>query len=191
MSKKSRHGRETTPAVVDASLYFGDSISGDRRTERKERQLCRQVHEALGEALATVGDPALWDVWIESVEPAPDASRLAVIVRCPPDSDPSHIEERLARVAGRLRTEVAQAITRKRAPTLHYEVLPPETALPRPEQATSDREQGTSQPEQSTSYREQGPSRHEQGTSRHEQATSRHEQALSRREQALFQEDDR
>ncbi|MFO0593071.1 MAG: hypothetical protein U0441_36350 [Polyangiaceae bacterium] len=74
----------------------------------------------------------MWDVWIEAVEPAPDASRLAVIVRCPPDAEPPKIEESLARMAGLLRTEVAQAITRKRAPTLHFEVLPPDVASARP-----------------------------------------------------------
>lgn len=137
MSKKSRRGRGETPAVVDASVFFGDPIHGDRRAERKERQLCRQVQEALGEALATAREPLLWDVWIEAVEPAPDASRLAVIVRCPHGTDPSRIEESLSRAAGLLRTEVAQAITRKRAPTLHFEVLPPDVASQRIEQAPS------------------------------------------------------
>jgi len=36
------------------------------------------------------------------------------------------VKERLGRVSGYLRTEVAQAITRKRVPTLVFEVLPPE-----------------------------------------------------------------
>lgn len=184
MSKKSRHGREATPAVVDASLYFGDATTEDRRAERKERQLCRQVHEALGEALSTVEDPALWDVWIEAVEPAPDASRLAVIVRCPPDSDPSDIEERLARVAGQLRMEVAQAITRKRAPTLQYEVLPPDVGITRTEQGNSPIEQHISQAEPRRS-------RLEQDASSTEYSLSPFEQHLSQAEQPQIEEDDR
>ncbi len=112
---------------MDASLYFGDD-SGDvgRRTDRKERQLCRQVQEALGEALSSLDDSVLTDVWIDGVEPAPDASRLAVLLRVSRDVDPERVKERLGRVSGYLRTEVAQAITRKRVPTLVFEVLPPE-----------------------------------------------------------------
>ena len=127
MSRKSRHGRAEDPAAVDASLYFGDD-SGDvgRRTDRKERQLCRQVQEALGEALSSLDDSVLTDVWIDGVEPAPDASRLAVLLRVSRDVDPERVKERLGRVSGYLRTEVAQAISRKRVPTLVFEVLPPE-----------------------------------------------------------------
>lgn len=130
MSRKSRHGREQDPAAVDASLYFGD-CDGDgegRRADRKERQLCRQVQEAIGEALSTLEDGVLSGVWICGVEPAPDASRLAVLVRVSDDTAPERVKERLGRVSGYLRTEVAQAISRKRVPTLVFEVLPPETA---------------------------------------------------------------
>ena len=128
MSRKSRHGREQDPAAVDASLYFGDcERQGEgRRADRKERQLCRQVQEAIGEALSALDDVVLSDVWICSVEPAPDASRLAVLVRAPREADPDGVKERLGRVSGYLRTEVAQAISRKRVPTLVFEVLPPE-----------------------------------------------------------------
>jgi ribosome-binding factor A len=97
-----------------------------RRGDRKERQLCRQVREAVGEALSTLDDDVLIDVWVCDVTPAPDASRLAVLVRGPRDKPPELVKERLERVSGYLRTEVAQAITRKRAPTLTFEILPPE-----------------------------------------------------------------
>lgn len=100
--------------------------AGPRRGDRKVRQLCRQVQEAVGEALSTLDDDVLMDVWVCDVTPAPDASRLAVLVRGPRDKPPELVKERLERVAGYLRTEVAQAITRKRAPTLTFEVLPPE-----------------------------------------------------------------
>lgn len=128
MSRKSRHGREQDPAAVDASLYFGDceGQGEGRRADRKERQLCRQVQEAIGEALSAVDDAVLSDVWICGVEPAPDASRLAVLVRASREADPERVKERLGRVSGYLRTEVAQAISRKRVPTLVFEVLPPE-----------------------------------------------------------------
>lgn len=107
---------------MDASSLFGDVGGG---SDRKERQLCRQVQEAVGEALATVDDDVLLDVWVAGVTPAPDASRLAVLIRLPEGANPDLVKERLARVSGYLRTEVAQAITRKRAPTLAFELLPP------------------------------------------------------------------
>ena len=56
-----------------------------RRGDRKERQLCRQVREAVGEALSTLDDDILLDVWVCDVTPAPDTSRLAVLVRGPRD----------------------------------------------------------------------------------------------------------
>ncbi len=123
MSRKPRPGRQERAAGENASLFFG-SESG-HRADRKERQLCRQVQEAVGEALSTIDDDVLLEVWVSGVTPAPDASRLAVLIRAPDDADPERIRERLARVSGYLRTEVAQAITRKRAPTLTFEILPP------------------------------------------------------------------
>ena len=124
MSKKPHRARDRAQPVIDANILFGDAPG--RRDDRKERQLCRQVHEAISEALSALDDEVLSDVWICGVEPAPDASRLAVLVRAPRDASPDLVKERLDRVSGYLRTEVAGAITRKRAPTLTYEVLPPE-----------------------------------------------------------------
>ncbi len=79
----------------------------------------------MGEALSTIEDDLLLDVWVSGVTPAPDAARLAVLIRAPEGADPGKIKERLERVSGYLRSEVAQAITRKRAPTLTFEILPP------------------------------------------------------------------
>ncbi len=107
-------------------MLFGDVSGTGRRADRKERQLCRQVQEAIGEALSALDDDVLSDVWVSGVEPAPDASRLAVLVRAPKGAEPDVVKERLARVGGYLRAEVAHAITRKRVPTLVFEVLPRE-----------------------------------------------------------------
>lgn len=121
MGRDRTRGREADPGMAD------DSFSGSMasRLARKERQLCRQAREALGEALATLDDGVLMDVWVAAVEPAPDGSRLAVIVQAPRDAALEDVRERLDRVAGYLRAEVAGAIHRKRAPTLVFQVLPP------------------------------------------------------------------
>lgn len=124
MKKRFSRGREAAPD--DASVYFGDPGGGPQRADRKERQLCRQVQEAIGEALSALEDEVLSEVYVCAVEPAPDASRLAVILRAPASVPPDLAGERLARVSGYLRSEVAAAITRKRTPTLIFEVLPPE-----------------------------------------------------------------
>ncbi|AUX22914.1 hypothetical protein SOCEGT47_034300 [Sorangium cellulosum] len=126
MGKDRSRSRAGARSGVDADSLFGGTAA--RKAQRKERQLCRQVQEAVSDALAALRDDVLQDVWVMDVEPAPDASRLAVIVRGGPSSPPDEVVARLERVAGYVRSEVAAAITRKRAPTLTFQVLPPEVA---------------------------------------------------------------
>ena len=57
----------------------GDMVS-ERASDRKAWQLCRQVAEALDEALADCGDDVLQNLHVLSVTPCPDASRLLVTV---------------------------------------------------------------------------------------------------------------
>jgi ribosome-binding factor A len=124
MSKGHTRGRAGALPEVDADSFFGSGA--DRKAERKERQLCRQVKEAIAEALATLEDDVLADVWVMDVAPAPDASRLAVVVQAPQGTPLDLVQERLEKVAGYMRAEVAAAITRKRAPTLAFQVMPEE-----------------------------------------------------------------
>jgi ribosome-binding factor A len=97
-----------------------------RKVRRKTRQLCGQVAEALAASLAgACNDDVLRDLQVVGVEPAPDASRLLVTVRVDPPSatvGPVQVLEHLDRANGRLRCEVAAAITRKRAPVLAFRV---------------------------------------------------------------------
>lgn len=119
---RNRGSRDGAAPDMTEDPFVGSAAS---RVERKERQLCRQAREALSEALATLDDGVLMDVWVAAVEPAPDGSRLAVIVQAPRDAPLDEVRARLDRVAGYLRAEVAGAIHRKRAPTLVFQVLPP------------------------------------------------------------------
>jgi ribosome-binding factor A len=105
---------------LDADSLFAPA---DRKLERKERQLCRQVQEAVSEALAAVEDDVLLDVWVTAVEPSPDAGRLAVIIEAPSGTSPDDVLARLEKIGGYLRAEVASAITRKRVPTLTFRVF--------------------------------------------------------------------
>ena len=68
-----------------------------------------------------LADPVLQDLSVSKVLPAPDASRLLVLLTTGAEAESlPHILDRLERVRGRLRSEVAAAITRKRAPELLF-----------------------------------------------------------------------
>lgn len=96
----------------------------DRRTRRgdgrKALQLCEQVRHALTAALAGLGDETLQGVEVLGVEPAPHSGRLRATVTAP---DRAGAEARLHAAAGRLRTEVAASINRRKAPELVFAVV--------------------------------------------------------------------
>jgi ribosome-binding factor A len=98
-----------------------------RKGDRKVRQLCSQVAETLSLVLSgECADDLLQSLHVVAVDPAPDASQLLVTVGagCPGEMiDSDAALARLARMAGKLRCEVAAAITRKRAPKLVFRVL--------------------------------------------------------------------
>ena len=88
---------------------------------RKAQQLCRQVQRALNLALANRhADDGLNDLYVEGVSPAPHSGHLLVHVSIPADRPVSEVLGALRRQAPYLRSEVARAITRKRAPELSF-----------------------------------------------------------------------
>lgn len=101
---------------------------------RKALQLCAQVMDALNLALPALSDDMLRELYVYSVIPAPDSSQLLVTVipAHMPDSwltrlpgepyDVKEIAERLQRANGKLRSEVAISINRKRVPQLKFVV---------------------------------------------------------------------
>lgn len=101
-----------------------------RVINRKALQLCAQVREILDYVFAwECGDPLLKGLMVTSVAPAPNSSRLLVGVSLPEeltDQDPAQVLERLNHARGRLRSEVAAAIHRKRVPELSFRIDPPE-----------------------------------------------------------------
>jgi ribosome-binding factor A len=120
------------------------SRSGDRgrgrrdaaRKDRKTKQLCRQVFQAVSLALAgECDDEVLRDLTVESVTPAPNASRLLVCVALPPARpgetlpSPQMVMERLTIHRARLRRCVAAVVTRKRAPELTFLPVAPGSLL--------------------------------------------------------------
>ena len=96
-------------------------LSSGRQAERKARQFCRQVQRALNLALADRhADDGLNDLFVDDVSPAPDCGHLLVHVVIPADRPVNEALAALRRDAPRLRSEVAMAITRKRAPELSF-----------------------------------------------------------------------
>jgi ribosome-binding factor A len=95
--------------------------------DRKVRQLCSQVAETLSLVLSgECSDELLQNLEVVAVDPAPNASQLLVTVRsADPDAhvNSAEVSARLTAIAGKLRCEVASAITRKRAPSLVFRVL--------------------------------------------------------------------
>ena len=101
------------------------------RGSRKTLQLCKQVERELSLALAgDFDDPALRDLQVLSVEPAPNSARMLVTVSLSPSADPIHpsqVVAQLSRVSGKLRCEIAAAIHRKKTPELAFCVFAPGT----------------------------------------------------------------
>ncbi|MEZ5401271.1 MAG: hypothetical protein R2729_16495 [Bryobacteraceae bacterium] len=90
---------------------------------RKTHQYCRQVERALNMALAGTGE-GLGEVFVEEVLPAPDCGRLLAYVALPERLGVADAMDWLSRNAPRLRSEVAVAISRKRAPEIRFVPVP-------------------------------------------------------------------
>ncbi|MEQ9073563.1 MAG: ribosome-binding factor A [Sandaracinaceae bacterium] len=126
MSKRRKRGRGHRGDALPGPDDLFSAGGADRRAGIKEAQLCAQVRETLSFALADTTDETLLSVFVIDVVPAPDSSRLAVKVEAP--GDPDVVHERLARELGRLRTEMAHAIHRKKVPNLTFVVFPTQRA---------------------------------------------------------------
>ncbi len=132
---KSRRKRSrANGALPFVDPVFADAMvphraPGASRAERRAKpdhkamQVCRAAQRALGLALAgECDDDVLRSLYVASVVPAPDASRLLVCVVLPRGSEVTieDVLSRIGRVHGLLRSAVARAVTRKRAPELTF-----------------------------------------------------------------------
>jgi ribosome-binding factor A len=117
---------------VDPKLFFRRQKKSWPAREpgavhRKSWQLCSQVAETLNLVLTgECGDQVLQGLQVVAVEPAPNAAQLLVLVTSSPTDpapDPSAVLQHLAAAHGRLRSAVAGAIVRRRAPKLTFQYL--------------------------------------------------------------------
>jgi len=110
---------------VDPTEFFRKGRKKNTN-HRKAQQLCHQVADTLSLVLNGEFGEELRDLRIVSVTPAPDASQLLVLVApavAGSAAEPQVVLARLAAAAGSLRSEVAWAITRRRAPKLLFQFV--------------------------------------------------------------------
>lgn len=84
-------------------------------------QLAKQVQRALTYALPETGDDLLLTAYVDDVQPAPDANHLLVSVHG--EGDPLALLAALNQHTGQLRSAVAEAITRRKAPELAFQIV--------------------------------------------------------------------
>jgi len=102
----------------------------DKVKNRKALQLSGQVAETLALVLAgECDDDLLRDLLVESVVPFPTSVRLLVTLVPSVSAGEVSLEQmaqRLEQVRGKLRSEVARSIHRRKAPDLLFRILRPE-----------------------------------------------------------------
>jgi ribosome-binding factor A len=112
----SRPGEEDG---ADPRRFFGERPD---RSDRKSIQLAGQVARTLRSLLAgESGEEILQALSILAVEPAPDSSHFLVVVTGPVAE--SEALAALGRASAWLRTEVAAAVRRRKAPELTYRFI--------------------------------------------------------------------
>jgi ribosome-binding factor A len=132
---RDRRRRESPPDEhgSDPSVFFGPpKAARDDRSERKTRQLCREVERTLAVALSSSRDALVRNLMVMAIDPAPDGSRLCVTL-CPTgalDVDVVELLAHLGELRGFLRREIAQALQRKRTPELAFVIAPPPATPP-------------------------------------------------------------
>jgi len=133
MSRKRSRGQQLLSSAAEVGPEDGSDPRRfhDRRGQhgkppgRKAYQLCGQVAQAVLVILPGLADEVLRDLTVVSVEPAPHSGRLQVTVAGPAPTDATgrHVVcEHLSRAAGLIRSEVASAVNRRKAPELVFQV---------------------------------------------------------------------
>jgi hypothetical protein len=115
--------------LFEQELTGHRSAEGRAGADHKTLQLCRQVERALSLALAgECDDDVLRELYVDGVKPMGSASQLMVRLRVPAAISVIDAIARADARATQLRHIVAQAICRKRVPTLTFICLPAEPA---------------------------------------------------------------
>jgi ribosome-binding factor A len=138
MMKPRKPSRKDLLSVA-AEVQPGDGLDprldrhgGRPAGKRKALQLCRAAERTLSAVLAgECDDDVLRELLVLSVVPAPNVARLLVTVALPPSVGVPVAEalRRLIRASARLRSEVAAAVSRRKAPELAFRVVTDRPAM--------------------------------------------------------------
>jgi len=120
--QRNRSGRRGTGKKGPGNHDHANSDS------RRDQQLCRQAERILALAWVELDDPLLEEVALVGVH-ARGGGTLGVELLAPPGTDEetlSEMREHIAAARGRLRSELARSIHRRRVPDiiLHVDALP-------------------------------------------------------------------
>jgi len=123
--KRRKRGKGTEFVDTDfAEILYGEENSNrsdSRQAQRKTQQFCRQVQRALNLALADSSVAGIGcDLFVDEVSPGPDCGHLLVHIVVQDGYPVVDAMSALRSDASRLRSEVAMAIARKRAPELSF-----------------------------------------------------------------------
>jgi ribosome-binding factor A len=120
--KRRGKGAEFVDADFAEILYGeGNGRSDSRQVQRKTQQFCCQVQRALNLALADSNVAGIGcELFVDEVSPAPGCGQLLVHIVVQDGYSVVDAMSALRRDASRLRSEVAMAIDRKRAPELSF-----------------------------------------------------------------------
>lgn len=125
VKRRKRRGKGAEFVDADfAEILYGEgnvNRSDSRQTQRKTQQFCRQVQRALNLALADSSVAGIGcDLFVDEVSPGPDCGHLMVHIVVQDGYSVVDAMSALRSDAARLRSEVAMAIARKRAPELSF-----------------------------------------------------------------------
>jgi ribosome-binding factor A len=125
LKRKNRQGKVAEFVDADfAEILYGErngNRSHSRQVQRKTQQFCRQVQRALNLALAdSIVAGIGCDLFVDEVSPGPDCGHLLVHIVVQDGYSVVDAMSALRSDASRLRSEVAMAIARKRAPELSF-----------------------------------------------------------------------
>ena len=124
MAKKKKTRRASSR--TDADTFFGSEGRSRGRSERhrrKDAQLCAQVREAVALVIAEDTDPTLSGAWVVDATPAPHIGHMQVVIAVPSSGDVDAVHAKLVAMSGLFRGEVADAIHRKKTPSLSFVVI--------------------------------------------------------------------
>ncbi|MDX1925330.1 MAG: hypothetical protein SFV81_02355 [Pirellulaceae bacterium] len=112
---------------VDPRYDVRESGFSPSKVDRKAAQLCSQVRRALEFIVPEALQDSDWDALVLDVQPAPNTGHLLVLLQAVQKLDEAgcrQLEAAVFQKSGIIRTAVAGAIQRRKAPTLTFRIVP-------------------------------------------------------------------